>query len=160
MYSRCDYLLFVYFLILPSLLHSSILFNCFYTCMIYTCGVHIVAIFSAFWTWACSRRSGLHWCDVCDPTDLSALEKVCLQLPHHNAIFFIFIIVYPFADQSSTYLKLMIWCLLCLSWPKATPFHRSWLLCHLLSWRITLAIFLLPQSAVPMMPVHWMFYWT
>ena len=32
MYSRCDYLLFVYFLILPSLLHSSILFNCFYTC--------------------------------------------------------------------------------------------------------------------------------
>ena len=32
MYSRCNYLLFVYFLILPSLLHSSILFNCFYTC--------------------------------------------------------------------------------------------------------------------------------
>ena len=32
MYSRYDYLLFVYFLILPSLLHSSILFNCFYTC--------------------------------------------------------------------------------------------------------------------------------
>ena len=29
MYSRCDCLLFVYFLILPSLLHSSILFNCF-----------------------------------------------------------------------------------------------------------------------------------
>ena len=28
-YSRYDYLLFVYFLILPSLLHSSILFNCF-----------------------------------------------------------------------------------------------------------------------------------
>ena len=37
MYSRCNYLLFVYFLILPSLLHSSILFNCFYTCIyIYT----------------------------------------------------------------------------------------------------------------------------
>ena len=34
MYSRCNYLLFVYFLILPSLLHSSILFNCFYTCII------------------------------------------------------------------------------------------------------------------------------
>ena len=34
MYSRCNYLLFVYFLILPSLLHSSILFNCFYTCNI------------------------------------------------------------------------------------------------------------------------------
>ena len=33
MYSRCDYPLFVYFLILPSLLHSSILFNCFYTCL-------------------------------------------------------------------------------------------------------------------------------
>ena len=36
MYSRCDYplqILFVYFLILPSLLHSSILFNCFYTCI-------------------------------------------------------------------------------------------------------------------------------
>ena len=32
MYSRCDCLLFVYFLILPSLLHSSILFSCFYTC--------------------------------------------------------------------------------------------------------------------------------
>ena len=32
MYSRCDYLLFVYFLILPSLLNSSILFNYFYTC--------------------------------------------------------------------------------------------------------------------------------
>ena len=32
MYSRFDYLLFVYFLILPSLLHSSILFNCFYAC--------------------------------------------------------------------------------------------------------------------------------
>ena len=29
MYNRYDYLLFVYFLILPSLLHSSILFNCF-----------------------------------------------------------------------------------------------------------------------------------
>ena len=29
MYSRYDYLLFVYVLILPSLLHSSILFNCF-----------------------------------------------------------------------------------------------------------------------------------
>ena len=38
MYSGCDYLLslkilFVYFLALPSLLHPSILFNCFYTCM-------------------------------------------------------------------------------------------------------------------------------
>ena len=32
MYSRCDYLLFAYFLILPSLLHSSILFDCLYTC--------------------------------------------------------------------------------------------------------------------------------
>ena len=35
MYSRCNYplqILFVYFLILPSLLHPSILFNCFYTC--------------------------------------------------------------------------------------------------------------------------------
>ena len=37
MYSGCDYLLslkilFVYFLALPSLLHHSILFNCFYTC--------------------------------------------------------------------------------------------------------------------------------
>ena len=37
MYSGCDYLLslkilFVYFLALPSLLHPSILFNCFYTC--------------------------------------------------------------------------------------------------------------------------------
>ena len=30
MYSRYDYLLFVYFLILPSLLYSSILFNCFF----------------------------------------------------------------------------------------------------------------------------------
>ena len=30
MYSGCDYLLFVYILILPSLLHSLILFNCFY----------------------------------------------------------------------------------------------------------------------------------
>ena len=30
-----DYLLFVYFLILPSLLHSSILFNCFF----YTCNI-------------------------------------------------------------------------------------------------------------------------
>ena len=29
MYSRCDYLLFVYCLILSSLLHSSILFNCY-----------------------------------------------------------------------------------------------------------------------------------
>ena len=29
MYTRYDYLLFVYFLILPSLLHSSILFDCF-----------------------------------------------------------------------------------------------------------------------------------
>ena len=45
MYSRYDYLLFVYFLILPSLLHSSILFNCFLylfvlfycTCVIYQC---------------------------------------------------------------------------------------------------------------------------
>ena len=36
MYSRCDYHLFVYFLILPSLLHFSILFNCFYTCNIIT----------------------------------------------------------------------------------------------------------------------------
>ena len=40
MYSGCDYLLslkilFVCFLVLPSLLHPSILFNCFYTC-IYT----------------------------------------------------------------------------------------------------------------------------
>ena len=35
MYSRCDYpLLFEYFLILPSLLHPSILFNCSYTCSI------------------------------------------------------------------------------------------------------------------------------
>ena len=37
MYIRCDYplqILFVYFLILPSLLHPSILFNCFYTCLI------------------------------------------------------------------------------------------------------------------------------
>ena len=37
MFSGCDYLLslnilFVYFLALPSLLHPSILFNCFYTC--------------------------------------------------------------------------------------------------------------------------------
>ena len=37
MYSDCDYLLsltilFVCFLALPSLLHPSILFNCFYTC--------------------------------------------------------------------------------------------------------------------------------
>ena len=35
MYSRCNYplqILFVYFLILPSLLQPSILFNCFYTC--------------------------------------------------------------------------------------------------------------------------------
>ena len=36
-HSGCDYLLslqilFVYFLALPSLLHPSILFNCFYTC--------------------------------------------------------------------------------------------------------------------------------
>ena len=38
MYSRCNYplqILFVYFLILPSLLQPSILFNCFYTCTIY-----------------------------------------------------------------------------------------------------------------------------
>ena len=34
MYSRYDYLLFVYFLILPSLLHSSILFNCFFILLI------------------------------------------------------------------------------------------------------------------------------
>ena len=40
-YSRCDYLLFVYFLIPPSLLHSSILFNCFYTCV--TCS-HISCV--------------------------------------------------------------------------------------------------------------------
>ena len=36
MYSRCDYLLFVYFLILPSLLHSSILFNCVSVLFYYT----------------------------------------------------------------------------------------------------------------------------
>ena len=40
MYSGCDYLLslkilFVCFLALPSLLHPSILFNCFYTCFCY-----------------------------------------------------------------------------------------------------------------------------
>ena len=47
MYSGCDYLLslkilFVYFLALPSLLHPSILFNCFYTCIIHVyTGIHI-----------------------------------------------------------------------------------------------------------------------
>ena len=37
MYSRCNYplqILFVYFLTLPSLLHPSILFSCFYTCIL------------------------------------------------------------------------------------------------------------------------------
>ena len=53
MYSRYDYLLFVYFLILPSLLHSSILFNCFLYLFIYGLryiileflGVHACALF-------------------------------------------------------------------------------------------------------------------
>ena len=48
MYSGCDYLLskvfFVYFLALPSLLHPSILFNCFYTCIIIHQWHHLVFI--------------------------------------------------------------------------------------------------------------------
>ena len=54
MYSRCDYplqILFVYFLILPSLLHPSILFNCFYTC---SCSFFI-AILSMPSYMACSQ---------------------------------------------------------------------------------------------------------
>ena len=47
MYSRCDYPLFVYFLILPSLIHSSILFNCFYTCF---CSFFII-IYQCHLTW-------------------------------------------------------------------------------------------------------------
>ena len=47
MYSRCDYLLFVYFLILPSLLHSSILFNCFYNCFLLHLVLFINAIYMA-----------------------------------------------------------------------------------------------------------------